>query len=92
MTTTKERRAEILALHREGLDDVAIACRLLCDVRVVMRVLAEAGATAAEGGGDQALVAAAASASGPPAEDPARPQIINWGRGRMIRASADGQA
>lgn len=88
MTTTKERRAEILALQREGLDDVAIACRLLCDVRVVMRVIADAEVDGRLPTASKILAedeAARPSPAGPDQVD--RPQVVNWGRGRMIGAT-----
>lgn len=53
--TDISRQRRIEALIARGLDDAAIACRLLCDVRVVMRVRAARAAPAdsmpQEGGG-----------------------------------------
>lgn len=71
MIATK-RREQILAMAKKGRDDVTIACRLQCDVRVVMRVLEEA----ARGGADMKPPV--------PASRPKRELKLDWGGGRMI--------
>ncbi len=80
--TDISRQRRIEALIARGLDDAAIACRLLCDVRVVMRVRAARAAPAdsmpQEGGGAQL----------PAARQP-RTERLDWGRGRMIEVPAD---